>query len=89
MIKKKNKNKGSKWFSPGKPLNWSKKDSQTLRRREALKARKGNYLKAARALQALANVQKNNDPETARKAEGDAKYFLKLYHVKKDKSEKR
>ena len=78
---KKNKKNGKKWFQPGKPLNWSKKDSQTKRRREALKARKGDYLAAARGLQALANLSK--DAETRRKSEGDAKYFRKLYDVKK------
>ena len=81
MIKRKKKNNGSKWYSSGKPLNWSKKDSQTTRRREALRARKGDYLATARALQALANV--TTDPETRRKSEGDSHYFLKMYHVKK------
>ena len=81
MIKKKNKNNGSKWYSSGKPLNWSKKDSQTTRRREALRARKGDYLATYRALDALAKISADN--ETARKARSDANYFLKMYHVKK------
>ena len=88
MKVKNKKNNGSKWFTPSnKPLNWSKKDSQSQRRSEALKARKGNLLATARALQALANV--TGDSETQRKAEGDAKYFRKLYHVKKDKKSKK
>jgi hypothetical protein len=82
-VKKKKGNNGSKWFKPGKPLNWCKTDSQSQRRREALKARKGDYLATARALQSLANV--NQDSETKRKAEGDSKYFRKMYYVKKNR----
>jgi hypothetical protein len=73
MVVSKKKNNNEKWFEPGKSLNWRKKDSQTVRRRNALKARKGNELATARALQALANVTQDN--ETARKARADAKYF--------------
>jgi hypothetical protein len=69
----------SKWFEAGKKLNWSKDLSQTVRRRNALNSRKGNYLATARALQALANV--TQDAETKRKAAGDAKYFFHRYHM--------
>lgn len=82
------KNNNDKWFQAGKSLNWSKSDSQTTRRRNALKARKGNYLKAGRALQALANV--TTDAETARKARSDARYFFeKNRTTKKTKRRKR
>ena len=64
-----------------KPLNWSKNDSQNVRRREALRARHGDYLEAARALQYIANI--NTDPETKRKAQSDSNYFRKMYYVKK------
>ncbi len=85
MIKK--KNKISKWYSPHKPLNWSKKDSQAVRRREALKARKGDYLATYHALDSLAKV--SSDPETSRKARDDSKYFLKMFHVKQNKKLKK
>jgi len=65
------------WFEPGKSLGWSKDDSQTTRRRNALKSRRGNYLKAARALQALANV--TTDRETKQKAHSDAVYFFEKH----------
>lgn len=65
----------------GPSLNWSKEDTQAKRRRNALRARGGNALKAARALQALANV--SQDKETARKAKADAEYFFRLYKKRK------
>ena len=66
-----------KWYEHGKSLNWHKDDSQSKRREAALKSRRGNTLKTARALQALANV--TNVSETKRKAQADAKYFYSLH----------
>lgn len=71
--KSKKKNNSKNWFVPGKTMDWHKTDSQTTRRRNALRAHKGNELATARALQALANV--SQDKETVRKAGADAKYF--------------
>jgi len=72
-----------KWFVPSnRPLNWSKDDSQSVRRKNALLARRGDYIKVARALQALANV--SADAETARKAKADARYFYTMYQRKKE-----
>lgn len=79
MRKVRKKNNG-KWFSPGPSLNWNKDDSQAVRRKNALKARQGDELAAARALQALANVTK--DTETKRKASGDARYFYGKHRTK-------
>lgn len=70
-----------KFFKPGKTLNWHKEDSQTTRRRNALSSRHGNYLKAARALQALSNV--TQDSETKRKARNDAAYFFNKHNSNK------
>jgi len=66
-----------KWYHHGKSLDWSKDDGQIKRRRAALASRRGNYLKAGRALQSLANV--TTDRETARKAQADALYFFKKH----------
>jgi len=67
------KRKVVKWFEAGRPLGWRKQDSQTKRRAIALRNRDGDYLKAGRALQALANVNSGRagDRETARKASAD------------------
>lgn len=70
-----------KWFKPGKPLNWSKDDSQATRRKAALNSRHGNLLKTARALMSLANV--SQDSETARKARADSLYFYRQYKRKR------
>ena len=72
--------KKEKWFEAGRPLGWRKQDSQTKRRAIALRNRDGDYLKAGRALQALANV--TADKETARKANSDASYMF-AQHKKK------
>ena len=66
-----------KWYHHGKSLGWNKDDGQVKRRRAALASRRGNYLKAGRALQSLANV--TTDRETARKARADALYFFKKH----------
>lgn len=71
----------TKWFEPGRTLHWSKDDSQTIRRANALKSRRGNALKTARALQALANV--TQDVETRRKATSDAQYFYRIHRKNK------
>ena len=69
-----------KWFEAGRPLGWRKQDSQTKRRAIALRNRDGDYLKAGRALQALANV--SADKETSRKASSDASYFFAQHRKK-------
>ena len=78
--------KVERWFAPGSKLNWVKTDSQTKRRGNALAARHGDALAAARALQALSNINSSSkgDAETHRKALADAKYFFRL-HAKKKK----
>lgn len=63
-----------KFFHPDRKLNWHKDDSQKIRRQKALNSRHSSFLKAGRALQALANV--SNDSETARKAKADATFFF-------------
>lgn len=79
------KKKVVKWFSEGEKLGWRKEYSQTKRRATALRNRGGNYLKAGRALQALANV--TADKTTARLASADAKYFF-AQHKKKQSRKK-
>jgi hypothetical protein len=71
------KKSATKWFEPGRHTGWSKSDGQATRRRTILKSRQGNYLKCARALQALANV--TTDSETRRKAHSDAIYFYRMH----------
>jgi len=73
--------KPDKFFEPGKSLNWRKVESQSKRRDAALRSRRGNSLKAARALQALANV--TQDAETAHKARSDATYFFNIHRRRK------
>lgn len=81
MPKKSKKKSATKWFEPGKHTGWSKDDGQATRRRAVLKSRQGNYLRAARALQALANV--TQDKETQRKAHSDALYFYRMHNKSK------
>jgi len=73
-----------KWYHPkgkligkGKLGEWSKDKSTVARRRAAISAKKGDSLKAARALGSLANVTK--DAKTARLAKADSKYFYKRH----------
>ena len=66
-----------KWYHKGKSLGWSKDDGQIKRRRAALASRRGNYLKAARALQSLSNISQDSD--TARKSRADALYFFRKH----------
>lgn len=73
--------KQERWFTGGEALGWRKDDSQTKRRRIALRNRHGDHLKTARALQALANV--TQDRETKRKARADARYFFDMYRKHK------
>ena len=84
---RKKKNNG-KWFpAEGKPLGWRKEEGQAKRRATALASRNGNYLKTARALQALANVNSGpkGDRETERKARADAIYFFMKHRQKRGK----
>lgn len=71
----------ARWFKPGKPIGWRKSDSQTVRRQNVLKSRKGDLLKSGRACLSLANV--TQDAETQRKAAADAKYFFAKYKQQK------
>lgn len=77
------KRKKEKWFSPSITTNWKKTDSQETRRRNTLKAHKGDYLATARSLMALSNV--TTDSETKRKSRGDSLHFFALYKRKKGK----
>lgn len=77
------KKKVIKWFEAGRPLGWRKQDSQTKRRAIALRNRDGDYLKAGRALQALANV--TTDKETARKSSADASYMFAQHRKKQSR----
>lgn len=74
--------KVKKWYPQGgRSLGWHKDDSQTTRLRNAVKARRGNELKAARGLQALSNV--TVDAETKRKAKADAKILYARHRKQK------
>ncbi len=64
-----------KFYHPKVQMHWHKDQSAEVRRANALKARNGNELATARALQALANV--TTDAETAKLAKADADYFFK------------
>ena len=75
-----------KWYNPEGHLKgtkksrvgeWHKNKSMEARRKAAINSKKGNYLSAARSLQALANVTK--DSATKRAAQADAKYFYKKH----------
>lgn len=66
-----------KFYHHGRPLGWRKDMGQAKRREAALDSRKNNPLKAARALNSLANV--TTDPETRRRARADANYFFRLH----------
>jgi len=70
-----------KWFTPGKPMGWKKSDPQITRRKNALKAHKGNYLSTARALLQLSNV--TQDSQTRIKSLQDSKHFFALHKKNK------
>lgn len=72
---------GRKWFRPKIRSGWKKSYPAGKRRRLELKARHGDYLSAARAKQALANVTR--DKETKKKAKADADYFYALHRKRK------
>ena len=79
------KKKSNLWYQKAvprrhKPTGWKKDLKPSTRRTRMLKAKRHNYLKAARALQALANVTK--DPATRRAAKSDARYFYEKYRKK-------
>lgn len=79
-VKKKPK---KKWFKKGtEALGWEASDTQSHRRKVALRSRGGDYLAAARALQALANVQAKQNPGVAAKARQDAKFFFRMHKIK-------
>lgn len=68
------------WFQlipKAKPTGWKKTDPPSVRRRKMLKAKHGNALRAARALQALANI--TLDRATRERARADARYFYALH----------
>lgn len=66
----------TKFFKPSVHTGWHKNDPLKSRRSKVLRAHKGNYLSAARSMQALANV--SQDPATARQAGLDARYFYRM-----------
>lgn len=73
-----------KWIQTipqGEPTGWRKTDAQAVRRKIVLKSRHGDILAAARAMNLLAN--KTRDPDTKRKARGDARYFYGKYRRSK------
>jgi hypothetical protein len=80
-MKKPSKSVNKLWASVGVHMGWKKTQTQTVRRKLALKAHKGDILATSRALQRLANGSQDN--ETARKASQDAKYFYEKYKSKK------
>ena len=73
--------KSKQFYHPKVHSGWSKDMPMAERRRLALRAHKGNYLSAARSLQALSNV--TTDKTTKQKAAADAKYFFNLNKSKK------
>ena len=78
--------KVEKWFKPSpRATNWDKDDPPVTRRRNVLKSRWGSYLKAGRAMLALANVNSGpkGDSETERKARADAEYFFRMHRQKR------
>lgn len=79
--------KSGKWFEAGKSLGWHSEDGQAHRRSAALHSRKGKFLAAGRALQAIANINHKQNPAMARKATADAQYFFALH--RKDMKRKR
>ena len=84
MTRRKRRTNSKQWFQfavGGKKTGWKKSLSPKTRREKMLQAKRHNYLRAARALQALANVTK--DPATKRAARSDAQYFYRLYRSKK------
>ena len=67
-----------KWYNPGVQMNWHHSDLREVRRRNALRAHKGDLLATARALQQLANVTNVGVVEKA--ARQDAVHFFAKYH---------
>lgn len=67
--------KSKRFFSLDVKMGWRKDQSAAVRRREALKAHKGNVTATGRALQELSNV--TTDTRTAKLAKTDADYFFK------------
>lgn len=66
-----------RWFKPKVHTGWEKDETPAYRRREVLKAHKGNVLASARAMQSLSNATK--DKTTKRLSGQDARYFFKRY----------
>lgn len=67
-----------KWFTAGKKTGWRKNLPTNKRRSIVLRSRRGNPLKAARAMQALSNV--TTDKRTEELAGQDAAYFYRIYN---------
>lgn len=74
--------KTKKQFKKGEPLGWEATDTQSHRRKVALRSRGGDYLATARALQAVANAQQRRNPSVAGKAEKDAEFFFRMHKMK-------
>ncbi len=69
------------WIELAKSLSWCEEDSQTVRRRNALRSRHNSYFLTARALQALASHADN--AKIRQKATNDAKHFWHRYRMAK------
>ena len=72
-----------KWFVAGTKSGWHKDMPKGKRRSLVLRAHNQNFLSAARAKQALANVTK--DKATKKAAREDALYFYNLHRQAKSK----
>ena len=70
-----------KWYNPRVVTGWKKGDSINIRRNRVIDAYGGDYLAAARSMQALANV--TTDSVTRREARRDAKYFYRINNERK------
>lgn len=73
-----------RWYKPVQTnTGWNKHDPAVKRRNKMLKAQKGDYLAAGRAMQGLANVTK--DKTTRNLAQADANYFFRENQKRKRK----
>jgi hypothetical protein len=66
-----------KWFHPKVDTGWDKDMLPETRRELMLKAHGGDVLASAKAMQALANVTRDN--KTRYEAQQDARYFYKMH----------
>ena len=71
--------KSERWYKPTTKTGWEAGMPMGKRRKLVLRAHGRDYLAAARGMQALANIQAKTNPDVARKARADAKYFFRVY----------